>query len=156
MTRETLTDILLGIGFVLAEVLIFQHLPVFGATPDPLLVFLLWLALKYDRFKLVLFAASLGFLQDALFETWGLNMFSKTLLCFWVFNFLKRNSERQLITWQIFLIVYVAAIFHNLIFLGLSSFIAAYATGYYPIIFVLINSLYTALIGTMIYIFKGG
>lgn len=156
MTREILIDILLGIGFVLAEVLIFQHLPVFNATPDPLLVYLIWLALKYDRIKLVFFAALLGFLQDALFETWGLNMFSKTLLCFWAFNFLKRNSERQLITWQIFLIVYIAAIFHNLIFLGLSSFIEAYASGYFPVIFVLLNSLYTALIGTMIYIFKGG
>jgi hypothetical protein len=83
-------------------------------------------------------------------------MFSKTLLCFWAYNILKRNSERQLIIWQIFLIVYLAAVFHNLIFLGLSTFSAYYASGFYPVVFVLVSSLYTALIGTMIYIFKGG
>lgn len=155
MTREIFKDILVGFSFVIVEVLIFQHLSFFGATPDPLLIYLLWLAMKYDRFKLVLFAAGLGFLQDAIFDFWGLHMFTKTLLCFLVYNFISRRKEGRLLFWQIFLVILVAALFHNLILFGLVSFIDAYAAGFSPIIFVVVNSLYTALLGSMLFIFTG-
>lgn len=155
MSSETLKDFLIGLSFIIADVLIFQHLSLFGAVPDPLLIYLLWMALKYDRVKLILFAASLGFLQDALFDFWGLNMFAKTLLCFFAFNFLNRRMEGRLVIWQVFLIIAVSAFFHNIIFLGLATFVEAYATGFSPIIFVLGNSLYTALLGAMLFIFKG-
>ncbi|MBD3616152.1 MAG: rod shape-determining protein MreD [Gracilimonas sp.] len=155
MSKDTFRDLLVGLSFILAEVLIFQHLSFFGATPDPLLIYLLWLAMKYDRVKLVLMAAGLGLIQDALFDFWGLNMFSKTLLCFMVFNFLSRRNEGRLLLWQIFLMILLAAILHNVIFLGLASFIDAYTSGFAPIIFILVNSLYTALLGSMLFIFKG-
>ena len=155
MSTEILKDFLIGLCFILAEVLIFQHLSLFSTTPDPLLIFLLWLAMKYDRIKLVLFAALLGLIQDSLFDFWGLNMFAKTLMSFAFFNFVNRRKEGRLLIWQIFIVIFVAAIFHNLIFLGLSSFIDAYTTGFIPIIFVLGNSLYTALLGAMLFIFKG-
>lgn len=155
MSKETFKDILIGFSFILAEVLIFQHLSFFGATADPLLIFVLWIAMKYDRVKLVLIVAGLSFIQDALFDFWGLNMFSKTLLCFMAFNFLNRRKENRLLIWQIFVVIFIAAIFHNLIFLGLTSFIDAYTTGFSPIIFILLNSLYTALLGSILFIFKG-
>lgn len=155
MSAETFKDFLIGLCFILAEVLIFQHLSLFGATPDPLLLYLLWLAMKYDRIKLVIFAAVLGLIQDSLFDFWGLNMFAKTLMCFAFFNFVNRRKEGRLLLWQIFLVIAVAAVFHNIIFLGLSSFIDAYTTGFIPIIFILGNSLYTALLGAMLFIFKG-
>ncbi|MCP9292005.1 rod shape-determining protein MreD [Gracilimonas sediminicola] len=155
MSAETLKDFFIGLCFILAEVLIFQHLSLFGTTPDPLILYLLWLAMKYDRIKLVLFAASLGLVQDALFDFWGLHMFAKTLMCFAFFNFVNQRKEGRLLLWQIFLVITAAAVFHNLIFLGLSSFIEAYTTGFSPIIFTLGNSLYTALLGAMLFIFKG-
>lgn len=155
MSSETLKDLLIGFSFILADVLIFQHLSLLGAVPDPLLIYLLWMALKYDRIKLVLFAAALGLIQDALFDFWGLNMFAKTLLCFASYNFLNRRIEGRLVIWQVFLIIAIATLFHNLVFLGLSSFIEAYTTGFSPIIFVVGNSLYTALLGSMLFIFKG-
>lgn len=155
MTTDTYRDILIGFSFILAEVLVFQHLSFFGATADPLLIFILWISMKYDRVKLVLIVAGLSLLQDALFDYWGLNMFTKTLLCFIAFNFLNRRKENRLLIWQIFLVIFVAALFHNLIFLGLTSFIDAYSTNFSPIIFVLLNSLYTALLGSMLFIFKG-
>jgi rod shape-determining protein MreD len=155
MSTETLKDFLIGLGFILAEVLIFQHLSLFGATPDPLVLYLMWLALKYERIKLVLFAAALGLMQDAIFDLWGLNMFAKTLLVFAFFNFINQRKEGRLLLWQIFLVIIVAAVFHNLLLLGLSSFINAYTTGFKPIIFILGNSLYTALLGALLFIFKG-
>lgn len=155
MSKDTYKHILIGFGFILAEVFIFQHLSFFGATPDPLLIYVLWLAMKYDRVKLVLIVAGLSLLQDALFDYWGLHMFSKTLLCFMGFNFLNSKKESRLLIWQIFVVILIAAISHNFIFLGLASFVDAYSTGFSPIIFILVNSLYTALLGSMLFIFKG-
>jgi len=155
MSADTFKDFIIGVFFILLQVLIFQHLSFYGATPDLLLIYLLWLAMRYDRVKLVLFAASLGLIQDALFDFWGLNMFSKTLLCFLVYNFVNQRKEGRLLVWQIFLVLVSASIIHNLLFLGLSYFIDAYTAGFIPIIFVLLSSLYTALIGSMLFIFKG-
>jgi len=59
------------------------------------------------------------------------------------------------LVWQIFLVILISAFFHNLIFLGLSSFIEAYSQGFSPIIFLTLNSLYTATLGAMLFIFKG-
>lgn len=155
MNAETFKDFIIGVCFILLQVLIFQHLKFYGATPDLLLIYLLWLAIRYNRIKLLIFAASLGFIQDALFDYWGLNMFAKTLLCFLFFNFVNRRKEGRLLVWQIFLVLATASVIHNLIFLGLSTFIDAYTTGFIPIIFVLLSSLYTAFIGSILFIFKG-
>ncbi|WP_020402532.1 rod shape-determining protein MreD [Gracilimonas tropica] len=155
MSKETLTDLILGLVFIFAQVLIFQHLSILGTTPDLLLVYLLWLATKRNRGNLILQAGALGFVQDALFDFWGLNMFAKTLLCFMIFNFIERNKEGRLLIWQIFATIAVAAIFHNLIFLALSSFVEAYNTSYQPAIFVIGSGLYTAVVGSILFVFKG-
>jgi rod shape-determining protein MreD len=155
MNKETLKDLLVGLSFVIVEVLIFQHLSFFGASPDPLLIYLLWLSMKYDRLQIVIITAVLAFFQDALFDFWGLNMFSKILLIFFTYNFLNRQRESRLLVWQVFLVILVTAGFHNIIFLGLSSFIEAYSSGFSPIIFLLLSSLYTATLGSMLFIFKG-
>lgn len=161
MSKETVKDLLVGVGFVLVEVLIFQHLSFFGITADPLLIFILWIALKYERFQLILITAVLAFLQDALFDYWGLNLFAKTLMIFVIYNFISRWRESRLLLWQIFVVVFLAALFHNLLFIGLAgvvnlaSVINIYSVGLMPIIFVLGSSLYTALLGSMLFIFKG-
>lgn len=155
MSTETFKEFLVGLSFILAEVLIFQHLSFYGAAPDPLLIYLIYLGIRYDRVKLVLMAAALGLIQDALFDLWGLNMFSKILLCFMAFNFVNRRKENRLLIWQIFLMIFIAAVIHNLIFMGLASFSDVYSTGFAPIIFIIGNSLYTALLGSMLFIFKG-
>ena len=155
MSKENLTDFFIGVVFILAEVFVFQHLSILGTTPDLLLIFLLWVATKRDRVHLIVLAGALGFIQDALFDFWGLNMFAKTLLCFSIYNFIDRNKEGRLLVWQIFTVIAAAALFHNLIFLGLSSFVEAYSTSFQPTIFVIGSSLYTALVGSMLFVFKG-
>lgn len=155
MSKENLKDFITGLVFVLTEVLIFQHLSILGTTPDLLLVYLLWLATKRNRFNLIILAAVLSFIQDAFFDFWGLNMFAKTLVCFMCYNFIERNKEGRLLIWQIFGIIAVTALFHDLIFLGLSSFLETYASSFKPTIFVLGSSLYTALVGSILFVFKG-
>lgn len=155
MRLEVLKDSLAGIAFVLIQVLLFQHLSILGATPDVLLLYLLWLALKYDRLQLVLYAAGLGLLQDALFDFWGIHMFSKVLLCFMIHGLIGRYTETRLLLWQVFVFILGAAFVHNIIFISMSSFVEAYSVGFAPVIFLLVSSLYTAAIGTALFIFKG-
>ncbi|MFV1883689.1 MAG: rod shape-determining protein MreD [Balneola sp.] len=154
MNRELIKDLGLGVVFVIVQVLFFQHLSIFGVSADPITFYLLWLVARYDRPQLLFIAAFLGFLQDALFDFWGMYMFSKTLLVFLFYSFVKRRSEIQLLLWQIFIFILSAAFVHNIIFIVLSSFFDAYATGYSPVFFVIGNAIYTAVIGALIFVFR--
>ncbi len=154
MNRDLVKDIGLGLIFVVAQVLFFQHLSIFGVTADPITFYLLWLVSKYSRPQLLFLAALFGLLQDAFFDFWGMYMFSKTLLVFLFYSFVKRRSEIQLLLWQIFLFILIAALIHNIIFIGLSSFFDAYATNYNPVLFVIGNAVYTSVVGALIFVFR--
>ena len=154
MNRKLLSDVSIGIVFVIAQVLFFQHLPILGVTVDPITFYLLWLISKYDRPKLVFIAAFLGLLQDAFFDFWGMFMFSKTLLTFIFYNFVKKRFENQLLLWQISLFILFAAFIHNIIFMGLISFFNAYASNYSSLLSIVGNAVYTSIVGSLIYIFR--
>ena len=154
MSSKLARHLAYGLFFILLDVLFFQHLKIFGASIDPVLFFLLWLIQKYDRTQLIIFTAVLALIQDAFFDFWGIMMFSKSLTLFIVYNFIRRRSEAQLLLWQIFLIILAAAFIHNIILFVLSSFFSAYAAGYSPFTIIIGNSIYTASIGILIYIFR--
>lgn len=154
MSNHFFRDLLVGFIFIIMELLFFQHLSIFGATVDPLVFYLLWLIHRYERTRLLVMAALLGLVQDAFFDLWGMMIFSKTLLVFVFYTFVKRRSENQLLLWQIFLFILGAGLFHNIIFLGLSSFFTAYAVSYAPVFTVIANATYTAVVGALIYIFR--
>ncbi len=154
MNSGLIKDIGLGLIFVVAQVLFFQHLPILGITADPITFYVLWLVSRYSRPQLLFIAAFLGLLQDAFFDFWGMYMFSKTLLVFLSYNFIKRRSEVQSLLWQILLYIFLAALLHNIIFIGLISFFGAYATNYNPVWFVIGNAIYTSIVGVLIYIFR--
>jgi hypothetical protein len=98
-------------------------------------------------------AAGLGFLMDALLDTWGLHMFAKTLTIFASFNFIPRITDMRLLTGQIFLTILLAGIFHQFIFLILANFIDGYADLFFFRQWVG-NAIYTAVIGSFMYIFR--
>lgn len=154
MIGEGIKDFTIGVVFVIAQVLFFQHLSLFGTTADPITFYLLWLVAKYDRPKLLFMAAVLGLLQDAFFDFWGMYMFSKTLLVFLFFNSVKKRSEVQLLLRQIFVFIFIAAFVHNIIFMSLSSFFDAYASNYAPFLHTIGNALYTAVVGSLIFVFR--
>lgn len=155
MKTSTIKHFVIGALAVLSQVLIFQYLSIFGVYADPLLIFLLWLGIYYDRTQLLIFAAVLGLFQDALFDVWGVNMFAKILMVFIVSRFVKTNSEFYFPIPKVLGILFASAFVHNLIVVGLSTIIEAYTTGYSSIIFLIGGSLYTALVGVILYIFKG-
>ena len=154
MNTQFLKNLGIGLVFVIAQILFFQHLSLFGCTVDPLIFYLLWLVSKYERTQLLFMAAILGLFQDAFFDMWGIHMFAKTLLIFITYTFVRRRSENQLLLWQIFLIILFTSLIHNIILLGFSSFFDSYSASVLPVVLIIGNALYTAVIGALIFVFK--
>lgn len=154
MSTRFIKDIAIGILFVIAQVLFFQHLTIFDTSPDPITFYLLWLISRYERSNLLFIAAGLGLLQDAFFDFWGMFMFSKTLLVFLFYSFIKKRTENQLLLWQIFLVIFIAALVQNIIFWGLNSFFDAYASNYSTLLLIFGNTVYTSILGTLVFIFR--
>ncbi len=154
MNNELVKDLANGFLFIMLDILFFQHLSIFGASLDPILFYVIWLVQKYSRTQLLIFTALLAFLQDAIFDLWGLMIFSKTLTFFVVYNFIKKRAESQLLMWQIFILIVIVAILHNLILFSYGNFFNTYSIDYSPFVLIFGNSIYTALVGVLIYIFR--
>jgi len=154
MKLESLKEIAIGLGFVAVQIVLFRHLKFYGTQPDIVLVYVLWIMARRDRTTAILFAFGLGFVQDALLDTWGLNMFAKTAIAFFAFSFIPKLSEIRLLVWQVFLTILGVSLVHNLLYLALSSITGAYATDLFFWRLWLGNSLYTAVVGSFIYLFN--
>ena len=154
MNPERFKNIGIGLGFLLLQILLFRHLKIFQIQPDLVLIFLLWYMGRANRTAALFMAAGFGFLQDALLDLWGLNMFSKTLLTFVGYSFLPKGSKKQLLIGQVFLTVLIACILHNLIFLGLNILIENYTAELFFWRQLFGNSLYTAVVASFIQLFR--
>ncbi len=154
MNLEKLKKLLLGFLFILVQILLFRHLELFGLQPDIVLLYLLWLIMREDRTSAILMAAALGFVQDALLDIWGLNMFAKTAITFFAYRFIPKTDDYQLLIWQAFLLIFIVALFHNIILVGLSFFIEIY-TGEYSFWRIVVgNTFYTSILGIILYLFR--
>lgn len=145
---------LFGIAIVAVQIVLMRHLEIFGARSDLVLLFLLWFATKKSKTACLLFAASLGFLQDSLTDLWGVHMFSKTLTIFILHGYLNRIKEKRLLFWQVFLIILMAAVLHNSIFFGVTLFSDLYTVGFLTLSIVLYSPLYTSFIGSFLHLVK--
>lgn len=154
MNPERFKNIGAGFLFLLLQVVLFRHLDIYQIQPDLVLIFLVWYMARKDRTAALLMAAGLGFFQDALLDLWGLNMFSKTLLIFISYNFIPRGSEKRLLVGQVFLIIIIASLLHNLIFLALNSLIEIYSAEMFFWRQLFGSSLYTAIVASFIQLFR--
>ncbi len=154
MTGDRLKDFGIGFGFVVLQVVLFRHLEVYSMQADLVLIFLIWYMMHRDRSSAIVMAAALGFIQDAILDLWGLNMFSKIFIVFAGYNFLPDHAEIRRILGQVFITVLVTSIVHNLIFLGLSSVVENYSAEFLFWRQLIGNSIYTALVATFIQLFR--
>jgi len=148
--------LLMGLGFVAVQIVLMRHLEIYGATSDLVLLYLLWLSTKKNKTVCLLFAASLGFLQDSLTDLWGIHMFSKTLIIFILHGYLSRIKEKQLLFWQVFLFILMGAVIHNTIFFGVTLFSDLYTTGFLTLSILVYSPLYTSFIGSFLHLVKQG
>ncbi|MEX1121535.1 MAG: rod shape-determining protein MreD [Balneolales bacterium] len=138
---------------VLLQLLVFRHLRFFGAEPDFVLVYLIWLIAEKDRTTALYHAAVLGFMVDATLDLWGINMLAKVATVFLAYNFIPKITDNKLLFTQVFFIILFVALFHNLIFLG----VALFAQSRVELIFFnffIGNALFTSIIGSFIYLLK--
>lgn len=147
--------VLIGLGFVLLQVMLLRHLQIFGAEPDLILVFLLWLCKGKSRTTVLLFAAIMGFTQDALLDLWGIHLFSKTFMVFILHPTLNRISKNKFIFWQVLIIVFASAFIHNIVFFGVTLFSELHSSGGIQLaVRLFISSLYTAFLGAFLQLVK--
>ncbi len=75
---------LAGAVVVVLQWLFFGRLELWGAYPDVVLLFLIWLAVRYGRVYGAVGGFLVGFALDAIYGLWGIQMFVKTLTGFLV------------------------------------------------------------------------
>lgn len=73
---------LFGLLVLAAQHLVFEHLRLWGAYPDVVLLFLALFALRFGRLQGAVAGFVAGFFMDVLNHTWGAQMLVKTLVGF--------------------------------------------------------------------------
>lgn len=74
--------LLVALGVFALQWLLFGRLRIYGTYPDAAMLFLTWYALHEGRQRGTLVGFGLGFAMDAVYGTWGIQMFVKTLVGF--------------------------------------------------------------------------
>ncbi len=107
--------VLTGLIAVLFQWIVLGRLRLWGAYPDGVLIFVAWLGFAYGRRVGALSGFALGFLMDAIYGTWGIQMFVKTGVGFMV-GFFQNPDQRDMPIvrpQQAFLMGLVIALLHN-------------------------------------------
>ncbi|MEM1042654.1 MAG: rod shape-determining protein MreD [Bacteroidota bacterium] len=88
-----LRQVLIGLGVVALQWLVFGRLKLWGAYPDVVLLYVAYIALRFGRVPGTASGFAAGLLMDMLHGTWGIHMFVKTLLGFIVGLFESESTE---------------------------------------------------------------
>lgn len=154
MSLTKLKEIGIGLAVVLLQVIFFRHLDIYSMHPDVVLIFLVWYMTKRNRTAALLMAALLGFTQDALLGLWGLNMFSKTLMVFILYNWIPNEPAGKSQLPRVMIFVFIGGFIQNLFLIALSSTVEVYTA---ELLFWrnwLGNSIYTSVTAGIIQLFR--
>lgn len=146
---------LIGLSIIALQWLVLGRLRLWGAYPDAVLLYVAWLGLRHGRRAGSIAGAALGLIADVIYGTWGIHMFTKTLVGFLVGLFPANERETLLILpQQAFLGGLVIALLHN----GLFVIFLVLDSGTRNIYLIgslwLGSALYTAVVGTIAALFS--
>lgn len=149
-----LRHVLTGSLVLAVQWLILGRLQLWGAYPDLVLLYLTWIALRFGRMPGMLSGFGLGLVMDALYGTWGIHAFTKTLIGFLVGLFPAEDRTKITVRpQQVFAGGLVIALLHN----GLQVIFYALQAGTRNTFMIfalwLGSALYTALVGTVASLF---
>lgn len=149
-----LRRILVGLLIALVQWLVLGRLTLWGAYPDAVLLFVAWVGLRNGRLAGSVTGFGLGLLLDAVYGTWGIHAFVKTVVGFLIGLFPANERETLLILpQQAFVGALVIALLHNgllVIFLALQS---GTRTLFLITALWLGSAFYTAVVGTLASLF---
>lgn len=86
-------QILLGVGVVLLQWLVFGRLTIYGAYPDVVLLFVALVALRFGRVSGAVAGFGTGLLLGVVYDMWGSHMLVKTVMGFVVGHFASDTPE---------------------------------------------------------------
>ena len=144
-----------GLAILALQWLVLGRLRIFGAYPDAVVLFVAWIALRQGRETGTGFGFIFGFLMDAIYGTWGLHMFAKTLIGFLVGIF--PASEREtlhILPQQAFLGGLVVALLHNGVIILLLAIGAGTRNAFMLLALWIGAALYTALVAFLTSLFS--
>ncbi len=140
--------LLQGAGVFLLQWLVFGRLRIYGAYPDVVLLFLAWYALKEGRRRASIAGFLLGAALDAVYGSWGVHMFVKTLVGFLLGFFALDERDPLLIQPQQALLGgLVVALLHNGLLVALLSLQTTATNDFLVYALWLGSALYTAAVG---------
>ena len=101
---------------VVSQWLFFGRLGLWESIPDVVLLYILLVAVRYGRVEGALAGFVAGFALDAIYGTWGINMFVKTLVGFLI-GFLNAISSQvfERSTRRIIELTLIASLAHNIL-----------------------------------------
>ncbi len=109
-------QVLIGLGVVLLQWLVFNHLRLWGTFADVVLLYVAFMAVRYGRLAGTITGFTAGFLMDVVTPgtPLGLFMMLKTLMGFGIGFFRTDQGENmRLYPWQSFLGALLVAVVHN-------------------------------------------
>lgn len=154
MSGNFIKVLLLGMFFLLIQVVFLQHLVLFGAVADIMFVYGIWIILHHERYKALLLIFILAFFQDMLLDFWGVNMISKVLFAYLAHKFIYSFKESSLLGGQVLLLLLGTSAVYTLIYLGVAQFAGRFTVaGSFTVLWVT-GSIYTTLVGFVTYLLK--
>ena len=146
---------LVGLGIIALQWLILGRLQLWEVFPDVVLLYGAWLGLRHGRLVGSVGGFGLGFLMDAIYGTWGMHTFVKTLVGFLVGQFPADERETLLILpRQAFVCALVIALVHNGLMVLLMALQSGTRTSFLIWGLWLGSSLYTSILGTIVSLFS--
>ena len=108
--------------------------------------FLVWTIPLLKKTEAIYIYGSLALLQDALYDSWGLMLFSKTLIVLLYYNFMLERNQGNIFSSQFAVFTLIIALTHNTSYYLLSMRAGSYASGLWPFTLVMLRAVYTALL----------
>ena len=145
---------LIGFAAVILQVAIFNHLGYRSIRADFPLLILIWVITTQSRTTSLLFAGYVGIMTDFFHDLWGLHLLSKTVTTLLVYRFVPRIEETRLFFTQVFILLIVISMVHNLFFLISAVFTQMYQAEHVFFEILIGSSLLTAAFGSIIYLLR--
>lgn len=112
--RDFVRYVLIGIAVLALQWLVFGRLRLWGAYPDVVLLFLALVAVRFGRLPGMAAGFTCGLVMDAMYGTWGIEMFVKTLVGFVIGLFPVGERETLVLRpQQTFMATLMIALLHN-------------------------------------------
>lgn len=142
---------LVALGLLILQTTFIPFLSIAGFLPDLLLIWVVYVAVRYGQMEATITGFLVGLLQDAVsMQFFGLGALTKTIAGFSAGYFFNENSTEQTLgSYRFLTIILVSSFVHNVIYYGI--FLQGIQDSVLPVMleFSIATSLYTALLSVL-------